>query len=191
MLLNKTENTAINVQDSESIMQESMIEIEPLQIIVYGVHTKDLNFYHCRSWLQFMYTIVFALGADPEEQGSLSGKNDECDVEESESKLEPMKTSWNLHWSLTVSHSDDEGDMLEKLVPGNHRSRGLAVVPGQQSEPWTSMSAALSIDCSSTCSVLPSWAEKELGCCFTFVFQIPHKMSHVVHDELEMWIWKT
>lgn len=116
-------------------MQDLIIEIEPLQIIVCGIHTKGLNFYVVRPDYSLCTPVAFVFGAGPEEQGSLSEKNDECDVEESESKLEPMKTSWNLHWSLTVSHFDDEGDVLEKLVPRNRRSRGLAVVPGQQSEP--------------------------------------------------------
>lgn len=131
--------TAINIQDNEFIRQDSIIKIEPLKMIEYGIHTKDLN--NCRHWLQFIYTCCFAFSAGPEEQGSLSGRKHRCEVEESKGRVEPMKTRQNLFWSLTslvlmmkVTFKGNQcpgvGENEEDLE-GTKEAVSLAAVPGQ------------------------------------------------------------
>lgn len=60
-------------------------------------------------------------------------------LEEGKGQPAPMQTSWNLHWPLTVSSLDGEGDALERLVPKRCAENemaaatgavGLAAVPG-------------------------------------------------------------
>lgn len=129
----------------------------------YRIYTKGLYLYDYRYWFQFMYTVGSVFGVGPEEQRGLSVREDRCEREES--KLEPMKTSRNLHWSLTVS-SFDEGEMQETLMPRGCRKWGRSGGQWRSSGPgcyprptrWASKSATICVhyDRASLCTALLS-----------------------------------
>lgn len=104
----------------------------------------------------FCIPAAFAFGAGHEEQCSLSGRKEGCEIQESKGKLEPVKTNWNpsrpvlmievtcwRNWCPAVAENEDD-------LVGAEGAMGQAAIPGPQGEPvhlqqsvWTTTALAL------------------------------------------------
>lgn len=78
-------------------MQDSIIEIDTLENDSVQFMPTIRMYTSIGTDHSLCTPVAFAFGAEPEEQDNLSKKKDRCGMEESMSKLEPIKNSWDLH----------------------------------------------------------------------------------------------